>query len=141
MDKIALTPLKIIPNPSGDILHAIKKTDASFTGFGEAYFSMINQGEIKGWKKHNTMTLNLIVPLGEIQFVIYDKRENSFNYGEFFTISLSLDNYQRLTIPPGLWVGFKGVLSKNMLLNVASIEHDPFENIILPLDSFEYNWK
>ena len=87
------------------------------------------------------MTLNLIVPLGEIQFVIYDKRENSFNYGEFFTISLSLDNYQRLTIPPGLWVGFKGVLSKNMLLNIASIEHDPFENIILPLDSFEYNWK
>ena len=72
MDGVTLTPLKIIPHPSGDVLHGIKSSEASFAGFGEAYFSTINQGDIKGWKKHSKMTLNLVVPKGEIQFVIFE---------------------------------------------------------------------
>ena len=51
MDGITLTPLKQIFNPKGNIFHALKKSDIGFNGFGEAYFSTINQNEIKGWKK------------------------------------------------------------------------------------------
>ena len=63
MDGVILTPLKQIYNSKGDIFHAMKKSDKGFNGFGEAYFSTILKGEIKGWKKHTRMTLNIIVPV------------------------------------------------------------------------------
>tara|TARA_R110000772_G_scaffold177513_1_gene289061 strand:+ start:1001 stop:1438 length:438 start_codon:yes stop_codon:yes gene_type:complete len=142
MDGVSLTPLKKISNPKGDIFHVMKKSDEGFDAFGEAYFSTINCNEVKGWKKHARMTLNLVVPVGEIQFIIYDERLNSLTQGKFFKVLLSVkNNYQRLTIAPGLWVGFKGVGKEtNILLNIASIEHDSSEAENRPLDSFYFDW-
>jgi dTDP-4-dehydrorhamnose 3,5-epimerase len=135
MDGVDLTPLKQIYNSKGNIFHAMKQCETTFNGFGEAYFSFINQGHIKGWKKHTQMTLNLIVPLGEIQFVIFDEYLQ-----KFFNIKLSKNNYQRLTIKAGLWLAFKGCNDQNMLLNIASMEHNPNEAINIDLKKIEYNW-
>ena len=134
MDGVILTPLKQIYNPKGDIFHAMKKSDHGFDGFGEAYFSTINQGEIKGWKKHTKMTLNLVVVTGEIEFVIYNK-------SNFFNVKLSKKNYQRLTVKPGLWLAFKGLSTENIMLNLASIEHNPDESVNVGLNAFNYNWE
>ena len=120
MDKIIVTPLKQIHNPKGDVYHAMKKSDNGFEGFGEAYFSTINKDEIKGWKKHTQMTLNLIVPVGEIEFVVFDDESK-----EFFSIKLSQNNYNRLTVKPNVWMAFRGLGEYNILLNLASIEHEP----------------
>ena len=90
---------------------------------------------LKGWKKHTEMILNLIVPVGEIKFVIYNDNTN-----EFFSIQLSRNNYQRLTIKPNLWLAFKGINDENMLLNIASIEHNPNESISAELTSINYEW-
>lgn len=133
MDGVILTPLKQIHHPKGDVFHAMKKSDAGFNGFGEAYFSTIHKSDIKGWKKHTLMTLNLIVPLGEIEFIIY-------NGTTFFSTKLSQTNYQRLTIAPNLWVAFRGVQTTNMLLNLANIEHNPDEAINIPLEQISYTW-
>jgi len=135
MDGVIVTPLKQIFHPKGDIFHGMKQSDSGFSGFGEAYFSTINQSDIKGWKKHTQMTLNLVVPIGEIEFVLYDEATK-----EFFTINLSPKNYQRLTIEPNLWVAFRGIGEYNMLLNLASIEHDPKEAINMELDKINYEW-
>jgi len=141
VDGVILTPLKQIVHPKGTVLHAMKKTDEGYAGFGEAYFSTVSCGEIKGWKMHTRMILNLVVPLGEIQFVIFDERSSSSAKGEFLSVTLSEHNYQRLTVPPGLWVGFKGIgENQNMLLNLASIEHDPLEAKKLALDYFNFDW-
>ena len=130
-----MTPLKQIHNLKGDIFHAMKKSDEGFDGFGEAYFSTINQNDIKGWKKHTKMTLNLVVPVGEIEFVVYDE-----NTKEFFSVILSQDNYQRLTVRAGLWMAFTGKSENSMLLNIASIEHNPDEAINTDLEAIEYAW-
>ena len=135
MDGVVLTPLKQIYNPKGDIYQVIKKSDKGFDGFGEAYFSTVMQGEIKGWKLHTKMTLNLAVPIGEIEFVIHDEILKSF-----FNVRLSKNNYQRLTVKPGLWMAFIGVDKHNMLLNLASIEHDPAESICKELGRIKYEW-
>ena len=68
MDGVILTKLKQVNHPKGDIFQGMKKSDIGFDGFGEAYFSNINQGEIKGWKRHKEMTLNLIVPTGAVSY-------------------------------------------------------------------------
>ena len=133
MDGVTLTPLKKITHPKGDIFHAMKASDDGFSGFGEAYFSTVNQGEVKGWKKHTEMTLNLVVVTGEIKFVVYD--DNSF-----YSVKLSKNNYQRLTVEPGLWLAFKGVSAENMLLNLASIEHNTNESENVDMYGFDYNW-
>jgi len=135
MDGVILTPLKQIYNPKGDIFHAMKKSDDEFNGFGEAYFSTIKQGCIKGWKKHTEMTLNLIVPMGEVKFVIYNE-----DLEEFYSVQLSQKNYQRLTVSPGLWVAFEGLGDANIVLNVASIEHNSGESINVDIEAINYEW-
>jgi dTDP-4-dehydrorhamnose 3,5-epimerase len=135
LDGVILTPLKQIHNPKGDIFHAMKKSDDGFDGFGEAYFSTIHKDDIKGWKQHTKMTLNLIVPTGEIEFVVYDEKIK-----DFFTVKLSQNNYQRLTVKPGLWMAFRGIDENNMLLNLASIEHDYEEAINIDLKDISYEW-
>lgn len=146
MDKIGiegvtLTPLKIIRNPKGDIFHGLKKTDPGFSGFGEAYFSTIRNGQIKGWNKHKRMTLNLIVPKGRVKIVIVDIDNQKFRKNNIFEAELSPKNYQRLTIPPGLWVAFKSkTKGVSIILNIANIEHDTSELEKLDLDQIDYKW-
>lgn len=135
MDGITLTPLKQLANPKGAVFHAMKKSDNGFNGFGEAYFSTIKQGNIKGWKKHTKMTLNLVVPIGAIEFIIYNEDTK-----EFFSTALSQKNYQRLTVQPNLWMAFRGIDDYNLLLNIASIEHDPDEAVNVELKEIEYEW-
>jgi dTDP-4-dehydrorhamnose 3,5-epimerase len=128
VEGVLLTPLKKIHHPKGDVFHGMKKSDAGFSGFGEAYFSTINFEDTKPWKKHLEMTLNFVVPMGEIRFVIFDDREVSLTKNNFFDVTLGENNYQRITIPPGVWVAFRGVGSKyNLLLNLADLEHNPAE--------------
>lgn len=141
IEGVILTSLKQINHHKGDIYHGMKESDNGFFGFGEAYFSTIVKNEIKGWKKHTKMILNLIVPIGEIEFVIYDDRKESSTFNSFFSIKLSQKNYKRLTIPSGVWMAFKGIGEElNMLLNIASIEHDPSEALIKELNEIKYNW-
>jgi dTDP-4-dehydrorhamnose 3,5-epimerase len=126
---VTITPLKIIANELGSVMHALKKSDDGYVGFGEAYFSTVSKGVVKGWKKHKLMTLNLVVSLGKVRFVIYDDRDDSPTKGIYNNFELSPDdNYNRLTILPGLWVAFEGIgIGTNMLLNLADILHDPHE--------------
>jgi dTDP-4-dehydrorhamnose 3,5-epimerase len=121
---ILTSPLKIISGDKGKILHALKKSDEGFSGFGEAYFSTVDFRCFKGWKKHKEMVLNLVVPSGAIRFYIVDDRDTLFTQ----SIILSKENYLRLTIPPGVWLGFEGMdQGLNMLLNIASTPHEPSE--------------
>ena len=129
IEGVKLYPLKHIVVPKGDIYHALKSTDDGYVGFGEAYFSQIESGKIKGWKRHNRMALNIVVVAGAIRFVIYDDRANSPTCGLFENVILSpSDNYKRLSIAPGLWMAFQGLGNGvSMLLDIIHETHDPSE--------------
>ena len=138
IDGLLLTPAKIIQLEAGAVLHGLKVGDAGFEGFGEAYFSTVEYEHVKGWKNHTRMTLNLLVPVGCIRFVIHDSRTGSSTHGSTFDDTLGREKYARLTVPPGLWMAFQGVGKElNLLMNVASIPHDPGETNALPLSSSE----
>ncbi|MFN7012901.1 MAG: dTDP-4-dehydrorhamnose 3,5-epimerase [Bacteroidia bacterium] len=142
IDGITLNPLKIITGDKGSVLHALKSYEKSYISFGEAYFSTIHFNEIKGWKKHHEMILNIVVPVGKIKFVVFDDRIESPTKNNFFEIVLSPENYYRLTVQPGLWMAFKGMNEGlNMLLNIASIPHNPNEAENLSIEKINYkNW-
>tara|TARA_B100000767_G_scaffold251159_1_gene253943 strand:+ start:804 stop:1235 length:432 start_codon:yes stop_codon:yes gene_type:complete len=142
IDGVLFTPLSIIEAQGGDVLHAMKSVDPGFSGFGEVYFSSIKPGSIKGWKLHSEMVLNIVVPVGVIRFVIFDNRKDSKTKGRFNDYVLSRKNYGRLTIPPGLWVGFQGRgAEESFLLNIANIPHNPSESMLKELDEINFDWK
>jgi dTDP-4-dehydrorhamnose 3,5-epimerase len=137
LDQIIVTPLKRIAVSGGDVLHALKCSDSGYQCFGEAYFSIIEHGVIKAWKMHREMTLNLIVPVGEVRFVFV-----SSDFKQRREECIGIANYARLTVPPGIWFGFEGLASpSSMLLNIANIIHDPneLERIDIPEFKQKFN--
>ena len=91
---LLITPLDIIETPGGNVMHAMKNDSPGYFGFGEAYFSEIEYKMIKAWKRHREMTLNLVVPHGEVRFILYDDRH--VERIKFQEIIISKNNYDSL---------------------------------------------
>lgn len=139
LDDILVTPLRRIDTDGGDVLHIMRQNDNGYIGFGEAYFSCVYVGAIKAWKRHTRMTMNLVVPLGHVRFVF--RCINVDGDEEFRTEEIGIDRYVRITVPPGIWFGFQGMGStQSLVLNIASIPHDPNEVERLALADINYAW-
>jgi len=137
LEDILITPLKRIPTDGGDVMHALKESDTGFNGFGEVYFSWIDQNVIRAWKCHQRMTMNLIVPIGEVNFAFHVKNQKN----NFRVESIGEKRYVRLTVPPGIWFGFQGISDgHSLLMNFADLEHNPDEVERTPISAFSYDW-
>ena len=130
-----LSNLKIIQSEKGEVRHFLRNDSDGFIGFGEAYFSIVNYKQIKGWKMHTKMTMNITVPVGEIKFYLLNDKDKSQGISDqIVSISISSTNYKRLTIKSGIWMAFEGIgRGKNILINLADIPHDPKESRNLSL--------
>lgn len=136
LDSIIITPLKIIDVEGGNVFHVLKQSDAEFFGFGECYFSSINKNAIKAWKRHKKMTMNLVVPIGNVNFTFF-----SSDLSKCKSIIAGENNYQRITVPPMTWFGFQGISEgNNLILNIADISHDPDEVERIDIKAIQYNW-
>jgi len=134
--QILVTPLKRITLAGGDVLHGMKCSDPGYVDFGEAYFSIIEAGAVKAWKRHLRMTLNFVVPVGSVQFVFMDEQ------GALREEVVGVERYVRLTVPPGIWFGFKGMATPySLLMNIADIPHDPAEIERKGLVEIQFNWE
>ena len=134
-----LTELIKVEQSNGSVMHALKASSKDYVGFGEAYFSSVHSRKTKGWKLHQRMTLNLVVPCGEIRFIVHtgEKATGATYIDPVLDVVLGDNNYCRLTVPPGYWVAFQGIgVGNNLLMNIANIEHDPSEAINEPLNFF-----
>ena len=120
----------------GNVMHALKKKDFRNWNFAEAYFSKIKFGKVKAWRKHLKMTLNLVVPIGRVKFVFY-----SYQNRRFKVIEIGEKKYCRITVPPKIWFGFKGMgKAESIILNLTNILHDPKEVLRLKKNEIEFNW-
>ena len=134
--KIKKNKLNIIENINGSVMHGLKKSDSSFNGFGEVYFSNIKYESIKAWKRHSRMTMNLLVPVGKVKFVFYDEDSDKKS-----TFEIGKDNYCRITVLPKIWFGFEGLhYPSSLILNISDIEHSPNEIERKEIDSSNFYW-
>ena len=137
LDQIRVTPLQQISTPGGDVWHALKSTEESFHGFGEAYFSWVEARAIKAWKQHLRMTMNLVVPIGTVRFVFCDLLHESIREEV-----IGVSTYARITVPPNIWFGFQGMSEKpSLVLNVANLPHDPAEVERKMKEEIYFNWQ
>jgi dTDP-4-dehydrorhamnose 3,5-epimerase len=136
LDEIVVTPLARIATVGGDVLHAMKQSDATYAGFGEAYFSWVAAGTVKAWKRHTKMTMNIVVPVGQVRFVFRMDGEKALRIE-----NVGGDRYARITVPSGIWFGFQGRgQPQSLVLNIANIPHDPNEAERVSPSAFEYDW-
>lgn len=144
IDGVVARPLRQIPDERGKVMHMLRADDTHFEGFGEIYFSVVFPGAIKAWHLHTEMTLNYAVPSGRIKLVCYDDRPASATRGHLWEAFLGEDHYLLVTIPPGIWNGFKGIgLTPAIVANCATMPHRPDE--IIRKDPFSpdipYQWE
>ena len=155
---VRLIPQKIIRDGRGEIRHFMKKNDFGYSydygpkdrgtvisHFGEVYFSVVLPGVVKAWHIHKEMCLNYICVVGKVFIALYDGREKSPTYGAIntFTLTDHEENHARLTIPPGVWNGFRapvGWADPVLIANCADRIHDPDELIRKPPDALNFNW-
>jgi len=134
--KIKILSLKKIKNKRGEILKAFDKGNLNFSGIKEAYFSWVKNKNIKAWKFHKKMTLNIVVPYGKVKFVFYDKNKKNF-----FSVIIGENNYRRLIVTPKVWFGFKGLHHpKSLILNCANQMHKKNEIMRKKINQIKFNW-
>lgn len=141
---VQIHPLKIIPDDRGQVMHMLRSDAPHFQQFGEIYFSVVYPDVIKGWRLHQQMTQNYAVPLGMIMLVLYDDRSNSPTRGKLMELFIGESNYALVTIPLGVWNGFKGIGTEPALIaNCTTVPHSQEE--VVHLDPFNnhipYNWR
>lgn len=140
---VQIRMLKQIPDERGKVMHMLRCDDPWFEKFGEVYFSVVYPGVIKGWHLHKRMVLNYAVISGTIKLVLYDDRNDSPTRGKLQEIFAGEENYALITIPPGIWNGFKGIgVKPAFVANCSTEPYDPEE--IMRMDPFSptipYNW-
>ncbi|NGX44879.1 MAG: hypothetical protein K940chlam2_00019 [Chlamydiae bacterium] len=146
IDGVELTDLKIITDDRGSVRHMLKVSDPHFRAFGEIYFSTINAGVVKAWHLHRKMWLNYACIAGQIVVGLMDTRYTSPTYEEReMHILDSRESYKLLTIPPGVWNGFRipmgSPYSEATVANCATLPHDPGEIIRKHPDEFpDFDW-
>ena len=144
INDVKITPLRIIPDNRGKVMHMLRSDSEVFSRFGEIYFSTVFYKSIKAWHLHKESTLNYVCVSGEVKLVLFDDRENSPTKNQHQELILSPKNYFLVTIPPLIWNGFKGIgKNESIIANCLTIPHDEREMVRKdPSDKkFNYNWK
>lgn len=125
---VRVEPLRQMGDERGKVMHMLRADSPLFTAFGEIYFSVVNPGVVKAWKKHLKMTQHFAVPSGKIRLVMYDDREGSGTYGKIQILDVGEWNYCLVKIPPRICYGFKGISKEPALIaNCTDMPHDPEE--------------
>lgn len=131
---IGVFDLRRIPLQGGDVLKGMIGSEDMPDGFGELYFSFIEHGSIKGWKRHNRMTSNLIVPIGVVKFVFLGSDPN-----DRLEVISGEGGHRRISAPPGFWMAFSGLTQgPNLVVNIADLPHDDNEEDRKSLETFEF---
>ena len=144
IDGVEIIPKKQIIDERGKIMHMLRSDDENFTNFGEIYFSYTHPNTVKAWHLHKRMTVNYVCVVGKIKLVLFDDREKSKTRGELQEIFLTTENYNLVSVPPGIWNGFKSIENKTSIIaNCSDMPHDPDEMLRKPYDDpyFNYNWE
>ncbi len=141
---VRILKLNQISDERGAVLHMMHSDSPHFQEIGEIYFSEINSGVVKAWKKHKLVTQNLAVPVGRIRLVIFDDRDDSPSKGTVEELIVGRpDQYFLVRIPPLLWYGFHGISNMpSLIANCPDLSHDPEE--VIRLDQSDnripYEW-
>lgn len=146
IDGVSVKKLRAIPDERGRLMEILRSDDPGFTKFGQVYMTTCYPGVVKGWHYHHKQTDYMTAISGMVKIVLYDNREDSPTKGELNEFFVGRHNRIRLTIPPGVCHGFKGISTdESIIINTVTEPYNydnPDEHRIDPHDNdIPYNWQ
>jgi len=137
--------LKVIKDERGWLMEVLRCDDEIFEKFGQVYITTAYPGVVKAWHFHKKQTDNFTCVYGKMRVVLYDAREGSPTKGEVMEFILDDNNRILLSVPPGVYHGFKA--EDNETAYFLSIPNLPYnykepDEFRLPPDAKEipYKW-
>tara|TARA_X000000368_G_C22979098_1_gene689043 strand:- start:479 stop:898 length:420 start_codon:yes stop_codon:yes gene_type:complete len=113
---------KIIKTKKGDIIKFLNKKHVFYEGFGEIYFSEIKKNQTKGWNFHKKNTCNISVPLGSVEFSVFNPQKR-----KLIKIKIGNKNNKIIQIPPGNWFSFMSNSKLSIVANLMNKLHNKSE--------------
>jgi dTDP-4-dehydrorhamnose 3,5-epimerase len=140
--------LKSFPDQRGFFREVIRSTDDLFKdgAFGQWSHSKMQKDVVKAWHYHHLQTDWWYVPVGLIEMVLFDNREESPTYQQLQVIYLGEDNNRSniscVRIPPGVLHGLKVLSEEAHLFYVTSHTYNPDDEGRFPYNSevVGYDW-
>lgn len=101
--------LKVISDERGWLMEILRNDDEIFRRFGQVYITTAYAGVVKAWHYHKKQTDNFTCIRGTMKVVLYDAREDSPTYREVNEFLIGKENPMLISIPPGVYHGFKAM--------------------------------
>ena len=121
---VKISPLNIISDDRGKVMHMLRADNPVFKNFGEIYLNHIRKNKKKAdWIFHKRCQCLITATDGKVNF-IFKKNLNKKK-----VITLESKKNQLLTIPPKTWFRFECKTDKATFLNLIDRIHDPKETI------------
>jgi dTDP-4-dehydrorhamnose 3,5-epimerase len=145
IDGVRIKNLKTIPDERGRLMEILRSDDDAFEKFGQVYVTTNYPGVVKAWHYHEKQTDNVCCVKGMIKIALYDPRSQSATVGKINEFFIGDHNPLLISIPPGIFHGWKCVSeSESLVVNIPTEAYD-YENpdeYRLPPDTKEipYEW-
>jgi dTDP-4-dehydrorhamnose 3,5-epimerase len=117
--------LRVIPDERGRLMEILRCDEAHFSKFGQVYITASYPGVVKAWHYHKKQTDAVCCCAGMCLCVLYDARTESPTKGEVNEFAIGVHNPRLVTIPPGVYHGWKCISTEEcIVVNVASEPYD-----------------
>ena len=93
----------------GRLLELFRADQPDAIEFGQVHISTLHPGSIKAWHRHRKQTDVLVCIAGTVRLGLFDGRKKSATEGQLNEFFLGDHSPLRITVPPGVWFGLKGV--------------------------------
>ena len=145
IEGVHLKDLRVIPDERGWLMEIIRNDDALFEQFGQVYLTTAYPGVVKAWHYHKKQTDNFTCVHGMMKVALYDAREESPTYKNLMEIFVGEKNPVLISVPPGVYHGFKAVGDKTAyFVSVPTLAYnyeEPDEFRLPPdTDEISYDW-
>lgn len=145
IEGVKIKKLKVIPDERGRLMEILRNDDECFEKFGQVYMTTNYPGVIKAWHYHKIQTDNVTCVHGMLKVVLFDDRENSSTKGELNEFFIGEHNPMLITIPAGIYHGWKNIGEHEAIAVSAPTETYNYtepDEYRLPFNDpkIKYNW-
>ena len=134
---VVIKQLKSFPDGRGFFREIFRANEPIFEGgqFMQWSHSSMVKNVVKAWHYHHVQTDWWYVPLGQVDTVLFDNREESPTYKKKLVIRMGEGNEVCVRIPPGVLHGCKVISEQAHLFYITSETYDPNEEGRFPFNS------
>jgi len=142
---VQVKQLKLIADERGFVMEILRNDDELFRKFGQCYITAAYPGVVKAWHYHRHQTDHFCVVSGMAKVALYDGRKDSPTHGEVNEFFMGERNRLLLSIPAGVYHGYKNIgTGECLLLNIPTEVYrreDPDEFRLDPhAGKIPYDW-